>query len=294
MFRTDSDYIRGINCLCIAAYRTNSDLLAYAFMSNHVHLCTRTENPSLLMRHYRYMYSRYFNAKYQRSGRLGEKHHFELELDGLHHILTAIAYILRNPMHHGVTATPLGYKYSSVSAVFSKELGRDISHEQMESKSHYLFLPGKVNLPAGFRILTCGMIAPDSVIDVKSVEFLFTSARTYLYYLNRLSGEKWEREQSRDDNGAAPITLSDIEQGILGMDIKTALANEHGRADYNAMTDTEICELADKLAKERYDVPSVYGLDEAAASTLADEINRMHHLPKSRLIRSLALARHRK
>lgn len=166
MFRTDSDYIRGINCLCIAAYRTNSDLLAYAFMSNHVHLCTRTENPSLLMRHYRYMYSRYFNAKYQRSGRLGEKHHFELELDGLHHILTAIAYILRNPMHHGVTATPLGYKYSSVSAVFSKELGRDISHEQMESKSHYLFLPGKVNLPAGFRIMTCGMIAHIFIISI--------------------------------------------------------------------------------------------------------------------------------
>lgn len=106
---------------------------------------------------------------------------------------------MRNPLHHGVSATPFGYSYSSVSAVFAKELGR-IETGIIDAKSQYLYLPGKVSMPVGFKMNSCGMIIPESTIVVKDVEFCFATVRTYVYYLNRLSGEKWEKEQLRDVN----------------------------------------------------------------------------------------------
>lgn len=109
-----------------------------------------------------------------------------------------------------MSATPFGYSYSSVSAVFAKELGR-IETGIIDAKSQYLYLPGKVSLPANLKMSPSGMIIPESAIAVKEVEFCFATVRTYVYYLNRLSGEKWEKEQLRDVN------------------IREILANEHGK-----------------------------------------------------------------
>ena len=74
MFRTDEDYRRAINCLVLAAYKTESSILAYAFMSTHVHLCIKTSNPYKVMTIYRYAYTRYFNNKYHRRGKLGDRY----------------------------------------------------------------------------------------------------------------------------------------------------------------------------------------------------------------------------
>lgn len=59
-----------------------------------------------------------------------------------------------------------------------------------------------------------------SIIDVADIEHQFSTARTYLYYMNRLSGETWEKEQETDKNNMPPIRLNDIESGIKGMDMR--------------------------------------------------------------------------
>ena len=114
MFRTDEDYCRAINCMALAAYKTDSKILAYAFMSTHVHLCIRTDHPYKVITTYRYAYTRYFNAKYKRSGKLGERYFFKQEIYGIMHLLTTIAYILRNR-----TGRPIPYSYSHM--LYSEE-----------------------------------------------------------------------------------------------------------------------------------------------------------------------------
>ena len=195
MFRDNNDFIRGINCLCLAAHKTQSTLLAYSFMSNHVHLGVRTEHPDMLMKSFRYPYNRYFNCKYKRTGLLGERNYFKLELDGLYHLLTAIAYILRNPLHHGVAATPFGYRYSSISALFKEEMGSFMTPDLLPQKSQYHFLPEGVTLPKGFKMDITGLILPESVIDVADLEHQFSTARTFIYYMNRLTSDAWKSEQ---------------------------------------------------------------------------------------------------
>ena len=109
MFRDLEDYNRGFNCFALALYKSNSTGLVESFMSNHFHLMIQTEDPKEFMYNMRQPYSKYFNRKYCRNGRLGEKHHFQLEISGLHHHLAAMSYTLRNALHHGVSPIPKGF-----------------------------------------------------------------------------------------------------------------------------------------------------------------------------------------
>lgn len=284
--RTDEDYRYLVNCLGLAGYMTGSLLLAYCVMSNHVHCCVRTDDVAGFIKRWRYSYTRYFNEKYRRKGRLGGDPYI-VELKGLYHILTAIAYVLRNPMHHGITATPFGYKYSSVNAVFRKELGRE-STGLLPEKSMYMYLPHSVEIPAGYKMNEKGMFLPECLIDVEDVEHMFSTARSYLYYMNRLSGKKWEDEQVAD--GVDPITLDKIEHGSGLSDVKIMLNNEYGRADYNAITDLKLCEIIDKDYVSAFDVPSVYMMDVSSRRMLAKRIVRNHYVPLVQACRCLGIS----
>ena len=66
------------------------------------------------------------NRKYGRPKycRLGEKNYFELDVFGNAHIQSALSYVLRNPLHHGVSVTPFAYPYSNVNDFFPVEMGK--------------------------------------------------------------------------------------------------------------------------------------------------------------------------
>lgn len=287
LFRSKEDFVRGINCLCLAACLTNSSLLAYAFMSNHVHICIRTESLEAFIKKFRYPYTRYFNAKYQKKGTLGEKRFFCLEINGLHHLLTAIAYILRNPMHHGVTGTPFGYRFSSIRAMFRKDMGWEDESILLPEKSEYQHLPCHHTLPSHFKMDCSGMILPECSIDVTDIEHQFSTARTFLYYMNRLSGEKWTEEQQQDQNSYPPITLKDIEKGIKYQDTRTMLGNEHGRSNYNALTDLELCQEIDNEILPQLKKITIYELSDAEKSDIRTFLIGKYHLPIAQINRCL-------
>lgn len=290
LFRSREDFIRGINCLCLAACKTHSSLLAYSFMSNHVHICVRTHCTEEFMKAFWYPYTRYFNAKYGRQGRLGEKGFFQMEVNGLHHLLTCIAYILRNPMHHGITGTPFGYPYTSIRALFPKDLGwEDDTAANLHEKYAYRHLPHHHRLPSGLKMNSQGMIQPRSAIDFADVEHQFSTARTFLYYMNRLSGEKWEQEQSQDATSLPPITLETIENGIVYQDIRTMLGNEHGRSNYNALTDEELCHDIDMVVLPSVGKKSIYELSDKDKKQIGQHLLRKHHVPMAQICRCLGM-----
>ena len=289
MFRCAEDFIRGINCLCLANYKTRSSLLAYAFMSNHVHICVRTEDLVKFIHAFRYAYTRYYNAKYQRNGRLGEQDFFVLEIEGLHHLLTVIAYILRNPMHHGITGTPFGYPYSSIRAIFREDFGWDNNSEYLAGQHGYHHIPSHNSIPPIFRMNALGMIVPESSIDFKDVEHQFSTARTFLYYMNRLSGEKWEKEQLQDGVSNPPITLESVENGISYQDVRTMLINEHGRSNYRIITDIQLCHQIDNVMLPEYGKHSIYCLSGSEKKQIAQSLLREYRAPVSQICRCLAV-----
>ena len=289
LFRSREDVIRGINCLCIGAYKTRAILLAYAFMSNHVHIIARTDDPQKLMMKFRYSYNKYFNAKYDRIGRIGEDNFFKIELVGLHHLLTAIAYVLRNPVHHGICATPFGYEFSSIRGVFKKEFGWQSPENTLPRKSAYRFLPSRSVLPEKYQMNCEGMILPETVIDIQDVEHQFSTARSFLYYMNRLSGEEWVREQMQDHTSLPAITLESIEEGVRLHDMNTMLRNEHGRANYTTITDIILCHEIDNTLLQSYGVKSVYQLRIGQRENMLELIKRKYCVPTPLAKRCLAI-----
>ena len=118
MYRDEEDLIMGFNCLAFAVLETETRLLGEGFMTTHNHKLVQTDNVVALSQKDRYAYSRFFNAKYSRSGRLGEKYVFEVEVTGIHHTTVALNYVLRQGLHHGLAATPFGYPHCSVNSFF--------------------------------------------------------------------------------------------------------------------------------------------------------------------------------
>ena len=288
--RSEEDYFRLFNCIALAAYETDSVLLADAEMSSHVHLCVRTESPDVFMSRAWLMYTRYFNKRYKRHGRLGEEEPFVLELDGLYHILAAICYILRNPLHHGVSSTPFGYPFSSANAYFRKELGKWLDEEPLPKKSYYRCLPRLSSYPEGYRMSGSGVYVRESVIDVAEVERMFVTPRSFLYCMNRLSSEEWTAEQEKDMSSRPSVTLEVIEGGVGLHTLDKMLLNENGRMNYKAMSDIGLCAIIDKQLVPAIGKTSVYEMTAREVSDALRYLRQTCHVNESQARRCLAFS----
>ncbi len=289
MFREDKDYQRAYNCFALAAAKTGSQVLADSIMSNHVHFAVVSTAPEELMEAYRFAYSRYFNSKYLREGRMGERYAFITEIEGIHRILATISYILRNALHHGVCATPFGYPHNSSNVYFQKELGKVRAEDVLPEKSMYRFLPGRCRVPAHFKMSSSGVFMRECVTEVAQVELLYGTAKNFSFHMNRTSGEQWESEQKEDTDTNTPIiTLKNIEHGFTSRDIDRMLIHEKGKSDYKKMSDIALCWDIDNIYVKRYHKKSVYRLAESEKRELGNMLFKMH-IPVQQIKRCLIL-----
>ena len=287
MFRSQEDFTRAFNCYAYAISQTESNALADSFMSNHFHACAESADIRDLIFHYRASYSRYFNRKYMRRGALGERMPYIIDVVGVYHRLAALSYTLRNAVHHGVSPTPFAYQHNSSNAIFRKELGKDNLIELLPRHKYHMFLPDKVSVPDHYVMSKSGLLLRETVIDVQQVEYIYGSPRNYIYYMNRITGEEWEREQLKD--GGTILTLSDIETGVSMNELSAMLRNEHARENYGAISDMRLCEIIDNEILPQYGVLSVYHLSEKAKCKIANDLWSRFRVSKDMLKRCLVM-----
>ena len=92
-----------------------------------------------------------------------------------------------------------------------------------------------------------------------------------------------------DQTTLPAITLESIEEGVMFHDINTMLRNEHGRANYAAMTDIMICHEIDKTLLPSYGISSVYQLTTQQRENMVGFIRRRYNVPASQAKRCLAI-----
>ena len=200
MFRDLEDYNRGFNCFALALYKTGSTGLVESFMSTHTHQLVQTDNPDEFMYCFRLPYCMYFNHKYRRQGRLGEKRHFSTEISGYHHITAAVSYVLRNALHHGIAPIPYAYPHCSANAIFRKEMGKFSSERVLPARSVHKYIGRRAEFPSNYRMSESGVFLRESVLDIPQIENIFVTPRAFNYYMARKSGEEWENEQRNCSN----------------------------------------------------------------------------------------------
>ena len=294
MYRNEEDMKRAFNCLCSALYRTGSRCLAENDLPNHHHGCYETECPGDLVQIRRQSYTRYFNEKSDRKGPLGDKGYFAAEIQGLRHKLTAISYTLRNTVHHGFTSTPFEWPFCSANAYFRKELGKMyvpallLTPYQIEAA-----LPRRAQFNPEWKMGVEGVFLRESVIETAVVENLYATPKAFNYFLTRLSGEDWSKEQEADGDGFPPITLENFETLVLqressrSLTVADMLRNEKARSASLRFNDLQLCELIDQQYVPRYQARSVYQLSTREKNDIASEIFRRRLAGEAQIRRCL-------
>lgn len=289
MFRDSEDHGMFINLMALRAFDTGTELLADAEMSTHVHLNLLADDPMAFAKRLRISYTKYFNHKYGREGRFGEKYTYLLKVDGFNHQLVLLNYILRNGLHHAASPTALGYLYCSVRDMYQEDIG--LSRDQpvqlsREDIAH--FLPRHSEFPDKYQMNENGVFIRSSFMELRRVEQHYGSPRNFLFQMNRLTDPSWSDEQQRDGTGK-PLTLADVEQADE-RSISQMLNNEYGRNfSRNRLQDMDVCRLIDRQLAPRFGASSAYGLTENQKQRLARQLLYEYRLPDAQIRRCLVL-----
>lgn len=281
MHRTDEDYIFGFNCFALAVFKTGSRALGASLMSDHTHMMIQTDFPKEFIHIYRYAYTRYFNFKYGRTGRLGGNGCFMSSISGIRHITTALNYTLRQGLHHGISPTAFAYKYSTVNTVFQKFLGKEPPTDILSTHSQYRFLPDRAKLPVGCRMSSEGLILFENVIDTRYAEEIYITPKNFIYNMNRLSDSRIVAEQLEEDSKAAPVTLGSIEDWNRELDVNHLIENEHGKVNTSFLTDIQLCSVIDGMLPDKK--KSIYSLSVRERSDIANSIWSDHSLNRKNI-----------
>ena len=287
MFRDEEDYNRGFNCFALALHKTDSTGLVESFMSNHVNFIVQTTDPNKFMGAYRMPYAKYFNHKYGRTGSIGEPVHFSTEIEGLHHLLAAMSYILRNGLHHGLVPIAYGYPHCSINAIFQKEMGKSPRQDLIPQSSFYRHIGRNASFPERYKMSSSGLFLRESVLDIAQVENMFATPRAFDFYMNRKTSEDWIKEQGKDGNEADLVTLELIESKVQLTSIKDMLVFESGRSDYRRISDIELCLEIDKITREHFKKPSIYALTLEEKMKIARHLREKYHTSSVQLSRCL-------
>lgn len=275
MFRSSEDLNYGFNCFAVAAIATKSRVLCESFLTTHYHVGIQSEFPKEVMHLTRNAYARYFNSKYGRTGRLGEKHYFDTPIVGLRHTITAINYILRQSLHHGMTSTPYEYPHCSVNLFFQKELGKAYDPSLLKDNERYRYLPSNNKISDNIRMNKDGLLLRSDVIDVAYVESLYVTPRNFLFQMNAKSSEEWKKEQMDEDPSSPIISLESMEGWADEREIKQMYMNEIGRPDLNMMTDLELCSIIDNQYVPRFSKVSgatIYTLSDQKKADIGNDL----------------------
>ena len=277
MHREEEDYRSGISKMALAAYRTGTHIFAYAFMSTHVHLVVQSPDVSRFVSNYRNAYTRWFNIKYSRKGRLGERYfHTEL-LDTLYRILHAVNYVLRNPVHHLVTDTAIGYEFCSARYVFSSDF---CLNEGRYRKSRSVFCSKNRSLPDSLWLNEQGMISPKSFLEIPFVERLYMTVKNFMFYINRPSYS----DLDKPNHGEKPLDISHIEPSY---NIEELQQNEHKRSVKEFTSDMDICRIIDKELLKGRTYAQLTDLEKKRIANLISR--RLPRCPLKQIYRCLAI-----
>ena len=184
LFESQEDILIAITYLAITAVNHNVEILAYAFMSNHIHLIVRGENYKAFFAEFRSFLSSHFS----RHGRPGIARAMVASakmINDLRQFRTEIAYVLRNPYVVREDINPLACELTSAFLYFNPYLKylpakscTNMKYREMELYTH----SRKLMIPAGLSVRG-GCIAPESFVNYSFVESLFPSVRAFTHHL---------------------------------------------------------------------------------------------------------------
>ena len=125
IFEDEEDYLRFLSVLRECKEVSEYKLYAYCLMGNHVHLLLQEgkEPLDLIFKRIGSRFVYWYNLKYQRVGHLFQDRYKSEPVETEVYFLTALRYILQNPMKAGLEETPGTYGWSSYASYAGRSDG---------------------------------------------------------------------------------------------------------------------------------------------------------------------------
>lgn len=135
-----------------------------------------------------------------------------------------------------------------------------------------------------------GMLLRCSFENLQMLEHYYRTPRCFDYYMSRLSGEEWQREQQQDSVSDKPVTLELLEPTCSYEPLAKMLSSEKGH-NYSAtrLSDQAICRMIDEEYIPDYHVNSVYSLSQEQRRKIGEDLIRRLHTAPNQIRRCLAL-----
>lgn len=117
IFFDEEDYLLFTEILERYKSVSGYELYAYCLMGNHVHLLLKEGKESIgtVFRRIGASFAYWYNAKYERVGHVFQDRFKSEPVEDQRYLLTALRYILRNPVEAGLCSSPEDYPYSSAA-----------------------------------------------------------------------------------------------------------------------------------------------------------------------------------
>ena len=293
LFRDEEDVRQITNILALEAFNCQVELWVDAVMSTHIHGIGYADEQAIIRfcRMLKMRITKYHRARHFAQGPLFDPGYFLLRLDGNNHILAAISYVLRNGLHHGQSATAFSYPHCSANHLFRKDLGKEACVPAITSRIDIArCLPRRSPFPDHFAMDRDGMLMRSSFENLGLVEHYYRTPRCFDYYMSRLSGEEWQREQQQDPSNVDPITLELLEPANTYESISKMLAGEKGHLySPSRLSDQDVCRIIDDEYVSGYHKASVYQLTGEQRKSIGVDLSRRFHLAPSQINRCLVL-----
>ena len=123
IFEDEEDFLRFLTVVGECKDISGFELYAYCLMTNHVHFLIKTvEEPlEMIFKRIGSRYVYWYNLKYQRSGHLFQDRYKSEIVENESYFLTALRYIIQNPMKAGIEDAPGNYPWSSYRAYLGRK-----------------------------------------------------------------------------------------------------------------------------------------------------------------------------
>ncbi len=249
----------------------DTGILAYAVMSNHVHLVAQTEKESAFMKTLRSSYTQSFNHIYGRHGTLGEIGFFSLELDGIYHQQDALTYVLQNPCNHHVVDNPFDYPFSTMNLYFRRN-NLENSPSLTDMNRSRTLLNRNVVFDAPIKYAPSGMIIPESFVQTKMVENIFGTYSAFHFLTHRRNYKEWKEKQQQESKTAALVNLHSMEPILTRERINEIEENSYKWKRNSRITDMELCQIIDERILKMYNYKSYVQLTPHNKKAIAERL----------------------
>ena len=184
LVENDGDRIYILNILALAAWESEVEILAFAVMTNHLHLIIRgsLEKAKQFYDNWYKKSVRYFSAINKNKELASIKCGFTA-ITSLQQFISEVVYVIRNPFVVSNSVHLFAFPWCSGYLYFNKMLeeAESIGSQVLSYRDkRRLFKMSKADVPDHFRF-KADQVLPRSFVNVALVEKLFGNARDFLF-----------------------------------------------------------------------------------------------------------------